>query len=71
MVEDIKQLIGDLEQEEQMAPISVELLENELAMVYEASNKAEVGRPLDITVLNSAVAVIVPQLHRDIRKMLL
>ncbi|XP_071094189.1 transcription elongation factor SPT6-like [Haliotis cracherodii] len=57
VIEDIKQLIGDLEQEEQMAPISVELMDNELAMVYEASNKSQAEFREYPPVLRHAVSV--------------
>ena len=42
IIEDIKTVITELEQEQQMAPINVELVDNELAMVYEGTQKAEV-----------------------------
>ena len=42
MMDDIKELVADLEQERQMAPINVELLDNELGIVYANSKKAEV-----------------------------
>ncbi|XP_050409437.2 transcription elongation factor SPT6 [Patella vulgata] len=40
IVEDLKKIIAELEQEEQLPPISVELMDNELAMVYENTSKA-------------------------------
>ena len=43
VMEDIKELVAALEQEQQMAPINVELLDNELGIVYANSKKAEVG----------------------------
>lgn len=42
IVDDIKAVIEELCQEQQMTPIHVELVDNELAMVYENSNKAQV-----------------------------
>jgi transcription elongation factor SPT6 len=41
--DDLRQLLGDLEQEHQMAPIGVELVDNELAKVYANSNKGQVS----------------------------
>lgn len=41
IIEDIKTVITELEQQQEMAPISVELVDNELAMVYEGTQKAE------------------------------
>ncbi|KAK2185910.1 hypothetical protein NP493_217g02051 [Ridgeia piscesae] len=41
VMEDIKELVAALEQEQQMAPINVELLDNELGIVYANSKKAE------------------------------
>ena len=43
IIDDIKTVITELEQEQQMAPINVELVDNELAMVYENTQKAEVS----------------------------
>ena len=43
IIEDIKTVITELEQQQEMAPISVELVDNELAMVYEGTQKAEVN----------------------------
>ena len=43
VMDDIKELVADLEQEQQMAPINVELLDNELGIVYANSKKAEVS----------------------------
>ncbi|KAL8562544.1 hypothetical protein ACOMHN_045809 [Nucella lapillus] len=41
LVDDIKEILAELEQEEQIAPISVELVDNEVAMIYENSTKAK------------------------------
>lgn len=41
IVDDIKKVIAELEQEAQMPPINVELVDNELAMVYANSTRAE------------------------------
>ena len=42
IVEDVKQILSDLEAEEQIPPVAVELVDNELAMIFENSNKAQV-----------------------------
>ena len=42
LVEDLKGLVEELEQEQQMSLVSVELLDDELARVYANSNKAQV-----------------------------
>ncbi|XP_053375824.1 transcription elongation factor SPT6-like isoform X2 [Mercenaria mercenaria] len=41
IVDDIKKVIAELEQEAQLPPISVELVDNELAMVYANSTRAD------------------------------
>ena len=47
VVEDIRSCIVDLEQEQQMAPIYVELVDGEVAKIYEASPRSTVsGKPL-------------------------
>lgn len=43
LMDDIKAIITELEQEEQMASIGVELVDNEVAMIYENSNKGKVS----------------------------
>lgn len=43
LCEDIKVILTELEQEEQMPPISVELVDNEVALIFENSNKSQVG----------------------------
>ena len=43
IVDDIKKVIAELEQEAQMPPISVELVDNELAMVFANSARADVS----------------------------
>ena len=48
VMEDIKELVTALEQEQQMAPINVELLDNELGIVYANSKKAEVGSDVSL-----------------------
>ena len=42
LVEDLKGLVEELEQEQQMSLINVELVDDELARVYSCSNKAQV-----------------------------
>ena len=42
VVDDIKFAISELEQEHQMAPISVELVDSEVARVFQGSPRAEV-----------------------------
>ena len=39
---DLDEIINELDQEHQMAPIQIELVENELAIVYMNSKKGEV-----------------------------
>ena len=43
IVEDVKMILSELEQEEQIPPINVELVDNEVAMIFENSNKSQVG----------------------------
>ena len=40
LMEDLKEVLSELEQESQMAPIQVELVDPDLATVYMSSNKA-------------------------------
>lgn len=42
VLEDIKLSIQELEQENQMAPINVELVDHEVAEIFEKSSRAEV-----------------------------
>ena len=42
VVEDIRYCISDLEQQQQMSPIHVELVDGEVAKIYEASPRSEV-----------------------------
>jgi len=42
LVEDLKGLVEELEQEQQMSLVNVELVDDELARVYSHSNKAQV-----------------------------
>lgn len=49
VMEDIKELVSELEKEQQMAPINVELLDNELGIVYANSKKAEVSAAVLLT----------------------
>ncbi|PVD31669.1 hypothetical protein C0Q70_07087 [Pomacea canaliculata] len=39
--DDVKLILNELEQEEHLPPISVELVDNEVAMIFENSNKAQ------------------------------
>ena len=48
IIDDIKKVIAELEQEAQMPPINVELVDNELAMVYANSARADVSTYLDM-----------------------
>lgn len=43
VIEDLKVVITDLEQEQQIAPINVELVDIELAIVFSNSNKSQVN----------------------------
>ena len=43
MIEDVQQVVTELEQEQQIAPISIELMDTELAIVYMHSKKSEVS----------------------------
>ena len=43
LVEDLKGLVEELEQDQQMSLINVELVDDELARVYANSNKAQVS----------------------------
>lgn len=42
MLEDVKRIVHDLEQGQQMSSIGVELVDNELAVLYMNSKKSEV-----------------------------
>ena len=42
IIDDIKAIISELEMEQQMPPINVELVDNELAMIFENTNRAAV-----------------------------
>ena len=42
IIKDLDEIITELDQERQMAPIQVELVENELAIVYMNSKKGDV-----------------------------
>jgi hypothetical protein len=42
LIEDIKRIIENLCQEQAIAPINVELVDNEVAMIYENSSKGKV-----------------------------
>jgi hypothetical protein len=46
VLEDIKLIVSELEQEEQITPINVELMDNEVAMIFENSSKAQVTEEL-------------------------
>ena len=43
LMDDLKNIVSELESEQQITPISVELVDNELAKVYANSKKAEVS----------------------------
>ena len=43
VVEDIRRCIIDLEQQQQMSPIHVEIVDGEVATIFEASPRSEVG----------------------------
>jgi len=43
IMDDIKKVTAELEQEAQMPPINVELVDNELALVYANSARADVS----------------------------
>ena len=59
VVDDFRFCISQLEQEHQMAPIFVELVDGEVARIYEASPRAEVGNSLQtILTLLGAEAII-------------
>lgn len=55
IIDDIKKVIAELEQEAQMPPINVELVDNELAMVYANSSRADVS----VSVFSSCVVIVV------------
>jgi transcription elongation factor SPT6 len=42
VMEDIKMCLAELEQENQMAPIGVELVDSEVARIYQASPRSDV-----------------------------
>jgi hypothetical protein len=46
VLEDIKLIVSELEQEEQITPINVELMDNEVAMIFENSSKVQVSEGL-------------------------
>ena len=41
VIDDIKAIISELEMEQQMPAINVELVDNELAMIFESTKRAE------------------------------
>ena len=47
-MEDVKGLVEELEQQQQMSLINVELVDDELARVYANSNSAQVSLPLSV-----------------------
>ncbi|XP_064612097.1 transcription elongation factor SPT6-like [Liolophura sinensis] len=57
IMEDVKEVIAELEQEDQMSPISVELVDNEVAQVFQASNRAEADFREYPPVLRHAVSI--------------
>lgn len=42
IIDDIKSIVSELEMEQQMPAINVELVDNELAMIFENTKRAEV-----------------------------
>ena len=44
LMEDLREIVTELEQESQMAPVNIELVDNELAVVFMNSKKAEVRK---------------------------
>ena len=42
MIDELKAIVAELEQEHQMATINIELVDNEMAIVYMNSKKGEV-----------------------------
>ncbi len=50
VLEDIKLSMRELEQENQMAPINVELVDHEVAEIFEKSSRAEVLRHCCISI---------------------
>lgn len=43
MIEDVKRIVHELEQAQQMSSIGVEMVDNELAVLYMNSKKSEVS----------------------------
>ena len=43
MMDEVKQVVSELEQEHQIPPIPVELLDNEMSIIYANSKKAKVS----------------------------
>ena len=43
LLDDIKQVVSELETEQQIPPSPVELIDNEMSMIYANSNKAHVS----------------------------
>lgn len=43
IIDDIKAIIGELDNEQQMPAINVELVDNELAMIFENTKRADVS----------------------------
>jgi len=61
LVEDLKGLVEELEQDQQMSVINVELVDDELARVYANSNKAQVHCSqvqLIVWILNSSMILL-------------
>ncbi|XP_014787232.1 transcription elongation factor SPT6 [Octopus bimaculoides] len=57
IIDDIKAIISELEQEQDMPPINVELVEHDLALVYENSNRATTDFREYPSVLRHAISI--------------
>ena len=43
VIEELKQIVNELEQEQQISPINIELVQTDIAKIFAASKRAEVS----------------------------
>ena len=61
LVEDLKGVVEELEQDQQMSLINVELVDDELARIYANSNKAQVSSLVSSRLIRSHLTTTTPQ----------
>jgi REP element-mobilizing transposase RayT len=60
---DLREIIGQLVEDEQFPLISVEICDNELAKIYSNSIKGEVSNSVIVFLLQSSTVIVIMQLH--------